>query len=342
MTNAAPVTSIDLATVRADRAARRVVRGWRRLTGADAGGGAGSARTLVGCSGGADSVAMLLALAGESDNLIAAYVRHPMRSRAETDADAAFVRALAARLGVPFVEAEVEPGQGNVEASSRRARYAALTGLAERHACPFVAVAHHGDDLLETQVMALLRGTSPRGLASMRPRRRLSDHITLIRPMLGGGGGVTREDTRRLCARAGVTPIEDRTNTDTARVRAALRVGGLAGLTPRAARRAHKTAALMREAQALIEERAAALRPKNGAWDRSALRGERSVVVSEALRREFGRLTGNRGLDALGRRALGPVIRAIRDGSAERRVFALAMGVRVILEGEIVRMEQPR
>lgn len=334
VTNATAQNPADPIAVRSDPAARRVVREWRRLTAPSECAAAVGGRTLVACSAGADSTALLLILAGATDNLVAAYIRHDMRPPAQTDLDLAFVRELAASLGVTFVTRDVSLEPGNPEAQARRARYAALTDLALEHACPFVAVAHHADDLLETQLMALLRGASLRGLASLRPRRRLSSRVTLIRPMLA----LTRDDAMRICAGAGVRPIQDATNLDTDRLRAALRAGVLGGLAPRAARRAHQTAALMRDAHALIAERAREVRADQGAWCRDTLAAQRTVVIIEAIRAEFRRQTLGVGLDALSSRALAPVVRAIRDESNEPRVFPLPSGVRIEVGERRVRM----
>ena len=358
VTNARSIATVDLAAVRALDAARAIARDWRRLTAADRGaragasvgesgggdgggggvGGVGGGRTLIACSAGADSTALVLALAAETDNLIVAYIRHDMRPRQETDIDLAQVRDLAEKLSLPFVTADapsaLRPASKNAEAAARRARYHALTDLAVEHACPFVAVGHHADDLLETQIMWFIRGASLRGLGSLRPTRTLSRRVTLIRPMLS----VTRDDARGICTLAGVTPVEDRTNADTRRLRAALRQGVLKDLAPKAARRAKVAAALARDAQRVISDRAFDIQPDSGVWKRDILARERLTVIIEAIRAEFRRQTEGVGMDALTHRAIAPVVRAIQDDTNERRVFQLASGVRMEVAGNEVRM----
>ncbi|MCA9283010.1 MAG: hypothetical protein KDA30_13295, partial [Phycisphaerales bacterium] len=196
------------------------------------------------------------------------------------------------------------------------------------------AVGHHADDLLETQIMWFIRGASLRGLGSLRPTRTLSRRVTLIRPMLS----VTRDDARRLCTLAGVTPVEDRTNTDTRRLRAALRQGVLKDLAPKAARRAKVAAAMARDAQRVITDRARDIRPDSGVWNRNILARERLTVIIEAIRAEFRRQTRGVGMDALTHRAIAPVVRAIQDDTNERRVFQLASGVRMEVADNEVRM----
>ena len=83
-------------------------------------------RLAVGLSGGADSVALLRALAERSRELglvlHAAHLHHGLRGE-EADGDLAFARGLASELGLPFHEAQVDAGaaaQGERQRPSRR------------------------------------------------------------------------------------------------------------------------------------------------------------------------------------------------------------------------------
>lgn len=199
---------------------RRVVAAWRMLTG-----GAGvrdsHRRTLVACSGGADSSALAIALASASSNIIIAHVLHDLRDMKTAAADRDSAAALSRMLEVPFVEARVRvrARAGNLEANARQSRYRALARLARSGECRFIATAHHEDDLAETVLMRLLRGAGPRGLSGIRSARPLSRDVTLIRPMLGIG----RSDAHAICRLADWQWVEDSTNADTSRLRAAVR-----------------------------------------------------------------------------------------------------------------------
>ena len=178
---------------------RKVARTWRELTG----GGRDrdhQRRTLIACSGGADSSALVVALAsampvprsvprpsvlrpspgsdgdGRADPpFVIAHVVHDLRPRPNALADRDAAKALADSLGLPFAEAEVRirTERGNPESIARRLRYTALKRLATAHNCPYIATAHHADDQLETMLMALLRGSGPRGLAGIAQSRPL-------------------------------------------------------------------------------------------------------------------------------------------------------------------------
>jgi len=207
---------------------------------------------VLAVSGGADSVALLLAClalqrrkkrASAPLAIAVAHVHHHLRDSA--DADAAWVTDLCRRLGVPSVVEHVRPAslKGNLAANARRLRYQALAEVAARVGAKFVAVAHHADDQLETMLMALCRGAGPRGLAGMRSARTF-DGITIVRPLLH----VRKRDCEDLCRKAGIAWREDPSNRDITRRRARLRrdvVPVLDELWPGAARRAARCAGIL-------------------------------------------------------------------------------------------------
>lgn len=330
---------------------RRLALAWRELTGGTRRGLDGCRRTLIACSGGGDSSGLVLALASaipDAEGLLTVgHIVHDLRPREEALADRDAAAALAEGLGLPFVETEVAARKagGNAEAAARRLRYAALTRLAEAEGCRFVASAHHADDQLETVLMGLMRGAGPRGLAGAARRRRLGrDGPWLIRPALG----VTRADLLALCEGAGWRPVEDRTNLDTTRLRAALRhqvLPVLERLRPGAALRAGRSARLIADAARLVQDRAAAVLGKAGRhdgeviWEREDLRGERAVVVGAALRMAASELMEGHGADRVTGRLITPAVRLIRGTSTDPRVFQWS-GVEVQVTAHRVRMRR--
>jgi tRNA(Ile)-lysidine synthase len=332
---------VTLRPLWASATARAIVRAWRELTG-----GSGvrdpERRTLVACSGGADSSALLLALGTRPGNVVAAHVVHDLRPRREALRDAARVRGLARALGVAYVQAEVRVRgvAGNAEANARAARYAALVRLARAHGCRYVCTAHHADDLAETVLMRLLRGSGPRGLAGMRGTRGLADGVTLVRPMLG----VTRMQGEALCTRAGWSWSEDATNRDTTRLRAALRarvLPVLAEIAPGYQARVARSAGLLDACARLLRGRARRLLPANHATggtcelDRARVRRTPEIVAGEAVRLAHTRVGGGTGADRVSQRVLAQVVRAARDGVGGTRVFSVG-GVRIEVTRERV------
>ncbi len=151
-------------------------------------------RTLVAVSGGADSVALLRALAaaalrsGQLDRLAVAHFNHQWRGQ-QSDGDQQFVESLAKQLGLPCHTARgTRPGGSNrglgSEALARRERYAFLRSAAEAAGARYIATAHTRDDQVETILHRILRGTGLRGLAGIPRLRRLGPDLALVRPLL--------------------------------------------------------------------------------------------------------------------------------------------------------------
>jgi tRNA(Ile)-lysidine synthase len=139
-------------------------------------------RLLLAVSGGADSVAMLLAFERIAPllrlELVVATVDHGLRRGSV--ADCRYVARLAGRHGIPCEVRKVEPGRsGGVEAASRQARYRALEAVARERGCHAIATAHTLEDQVETVILRLGRGTGTRGLRGILRRRG-----RVVRPML--------------------------------------------------------------------------------------------------------------------------------------------------------------
>jgi tRNA(Ile)-lysidine synthetase-like protein len=309
-----PAASPKKAVSRNHAVVREVARAWRSLTGGKSVRDDGR-RTLIACSGGADSSALVLALAAAAgvkagERLVVGHVVHDLRPRARAMADRDAARALAAGLGISFVEARVRVKRagGNAEDAARRARYRALARLARGAGCRFVATAHHGDDQLETLVMRLVRGSGVRGMRGVHASRKLGNEVTLVRPMLG----VTRADARELCGLAGWAWREDETNADCTRLRSAVRhevLPAIERLRPRAGVRAAGLARQLGGLFLVLEERVSGVweagspLPGGGrAWARGQLRGMLPVVLGELVRRGHAELVGAWGGQAFGTR----------------------------------------
>lgn len=328
---------------------KRIVEAWRELTSKRVGRRAGKGEaTLIACSGGADSCALVLALVGavggaskagrNGTRVVVAHVVHDLRGRSEALADRDAVRGLAQRLGVEFVEAEVVArGRGmNLEASARKERYRALIELARAKGIRYLATGHQADDQLETMLMALVRGAGPRGMWGMACKRCVwkgeseREHVWLIRPMLHPEAKVTREEARDVCRRAGVEWREDATNQDVSRARAAIRhrvVPELEKLRSGVAGRSAVAATLLRESTKVLDRAVARVvrraEQKGGVmrWSRAYLRGREGVVLGGVLRAAHREVSeGLGGEDRLAYQTIGRAVRAIRDDSTDPRV----------------------
>ncbi len=176
-------------------------------------------RLGVGVSGGADSVALLRALAERAPSLglvlHVAHLHHGLRA-AEADADLEFVRALAAELHVEFhftrvdTAAEAARAGEGIEEAARRLRYSWFRQLMSEIPLHAMATAHTRDDQAETVLAKLLRGAWTEGLGGIHPVVE-GPGGPVIRPLLGA----TRAEIESYLHALGQTWREDRTNRDT-------------------------------------------------------------------------------------------------------------------------------
>jgi tRNA(Ile)-lysidine synthase len=276
---------------------------------------ASGARVVVGCSGGADSLALLSLVAAAGVPAIAVHVDHGLR--AGSDADFAVVAAVGAELGVPARAAvvTVEPGP-NLEARAREQRYRALEAVRSEAGASAVLVGHTADDQAETVLLNLLRGSATAGLAAMPVRQG-----TLLRPILG----LRRRDTLEICARLGLAPLEDPMNAETRYRRVWLRREVLPALEAGANRDLRgllaRQAEIMREESDLLDSLAArALAAAGDPPAVAALAALEPALARRALRLWLGGSPPSLAtIDAL----LGVV-------AGDRRALELAGGRRVV------------
>jgi tRNA(Ile)-lysidine synthase len=122
---------------------------------------------VVAVSGGVDSMVLLDLLRQKPAlELIVAHFDHGMRDDSATDR--LLVQQVAKSYGLPYGFAEGKLGANASEATARQARYAYLRQIMKEHDASAISTAHHQDDLLETAILNLLRGTGRKGLSSLR------------------------------------------------------------------------------------------------------------------------------------------------------------------------------
>lgn len=132
---------------------------------------------VVAVSGGVDSVVLLELLSRQGNlKLIVAHVDHGIRE--DSAKSAHFVKELAGKYNLSYRQVRLTLGEDAGEEVARQKRYAYLRRLVRETKADAVITAHHADDVVETMVINLLRGTGWRGLAS------LASTDEIIRPLL--------------------------------------------------------------------------------------------------------------------------------------------------------------
>ena len=243
-------------------------------------------RVTAACSGGADSLALLLFLhthASELEiSLEALHIDHGFRP--SSSREAAYVRQVCGELGVPFHLAELrqerEDWRENAsEEWARNARY----DIYRRFTGPgkVVATAHTLSDQAETLLLRMARGTGLHGLGGIPARSR-----DVVRPLLG----ITRTQTEAYCRSQGRRWVEDESNQTDRYARNRIRHGVIPGLetvNPRAQEALAALALQMGELDQYFGAKARQLLAEADTWEGyrcQVLNGADLPILKEALR----------------------------------------------------------
>jgi tRNA(Ile)-lysidine synthase len=177
---------------------------------------------LVAVSGGADSLALASALVPESKNLLVNLVGltidHQLQKSSSEQAEKVLAQLL--ELGISQVEiikVDVDLVDG-LEASARRARYAALDSAAKKYNAKLIFLGHTLNDQAESVLLGLARGSGARSLSGMA---RCTGKY--CRPLLE----ISRSETLAACAENNLTPWIDPHNSDSQFARVRVRTDAL-------------------------------------------------------------------------------------------------------------------
>ena len=296
---------------------RGLITEWRRLELPT-----GEATVVVGVSGGADSVSLLIAIdelrqAGKLDiRMVAAHFNHRLRGD-ESDADEQFVRQLTSDRGIELAVGHAPPlDRANLEQGARTARYSFLKSTAENVDAFAILTGHTVNDQAETFLMNLIRGSGPQGLCGIKPIRPIDDRppreadgcevnpdeahgegptlfptsILLVRPLVTWA---KRLDTEGYCEEMGVEYRYDTMNEDTAYRRVRIRkilLPLLEDFNPRIVETLASTASLMQNLSPPDEVQAPA-GPELKLTDlRELAAGEETELIRTWLGRQRGTL----------------------------------------------------
>lgn len=167
-----------------------------------------SCRVVVGLSGGADSIALLIALRECGVDCIAAHCNFHLRGK-ESDRDSRHCVAVCEQLGVELVirdfdvQARRDATSESVEMACRSLRYEWWSEMSVTFDAKYIAVGHHREDNVETFFLNLLRGCGIAGLKGMLPV-----NGNIIRPLLD----VSRDEIENYVTSHGLSWVTDSTN----------------------------------------------------------------------------------------------------------------------------------
>lgn len=248
-------------------------------------------KILVACSGGADSVfALLLLIAYQKEigfDLEVGHFNHEWRGE-DSAKDAQYVEDLANKLSLSYHLASAGLDQSvKTETSAREARIAFLRNTAKGIGARVIAFGHQMDDILETQIQRLGRGSSIEGLIAPRPVHLFENGITHIRPILN----YTAEAIKDTLTKHDLDWCEDSSNNDESIVRNKLRKSIIPQLSECMQRDVSEGASRSRKLleedahflDELAKERLPACYKLEAKLDRLSLRSEKQALTRRAF-----------------------------------------------------------
>ena len=146
-------------------------------------------RILLGISGGPDSIFMLRQFHNIMKDcklhLVCAHFNHALRQ--EADSEEEFVKNICKDLGIKFVSEKKDVNKffdgDSLEQTARNLRFDFFLKLSRHFKIKKLALAHHKDDLVETVLMRIIRGTGLKGLRAFSPKSKFKG-LTVIRPLV--------------------------------------------------------------------------------------------------------------------------------------------------------------
>ena len=168
-------------------------------------------KVVLGVSGGPDSIAMFYILNELSKilnfEIFVAHINHGIRE--ESTDDEKYVEKWAKKFDIPFyvlhakVEEIAKSEKLGLEETGRKVRYDFFEEVLNKVGANKIAVAHNKNDLAETIIMHILRGSGSKGLCGIEPKQN-----KIIRPMLE----ITRDEIEEFCEKQNLNPRIDKTN----------------------------------------------------------------------------------------------------------------------------------
>lgn len=211
-----------------------------------------SDRVLLAVSGGIDSIVMAELFYQSGQPFAIAHVNFSMRG-ASSEADAVFVQNKAERYGVPFhlirfdTRAIARERGISIQMAARELRYDWFAQLLTEFSYACLATAHHKNDVLETLLLNLTRGTGIAGLHGILPRQN-----QVVRPLLFA----SRDQITAYAASNSLDHREDSSNADTKYARNRIRhlvVPVLTDLNPGLWQTLPRTVERLRAAETLMK-----------------------------------------------------------------------------------------
>ena len=165
---------------------------------------------VVAVSGGPDSMcllSLLTILKEEIDiNVVCAHVNHNVRE--ESAYEKSFVEEYCNNYGIVFEYMKIkEYGDDNFHNEARSKRYTYFNTIMEKYGAKYLMTAHHADDLIETILMRIVRGSTLRGYSGFSKVIKMEKY-NIIRPLIA----ISKEKIFTYCKNNKIKYVQDKSN----------------------------------------------------------------------------------------------------------------------------------
>lgn len=159
---------------------------------------------VVATSGGPDSMCLLNLIKDTNKKIICAHVNHKLRE--ESNEEAKMVKDYCTSNNITYEYYEITSYKGNTENYAREKRYEFFEKILKKYNSKYLLTAHHGDDLIETILMRIIRGN----LDNLEGFKKISkrDNYYIYRPLITK----TKEDILNYCKTNNIKYALDKTN----------------------------------------------------------------------------------------------------------------------------------
>lgn len=167
-------------------------------------------KIVVGVSGGPDSMALLSILVDFRKkidlSLVVAHVNHNVRR--ESAKEAKFLEEWCIEHGVLFEGMKIEKySDDNFHNEARTIRYTFFENMVHKYHANYLMTAHHGDDLIETILMRIVRGSTLKGYSGFQNMIDMGDY-KIIRPLVF----VTKQEIETYLSEKKIPYVVDQSN----------------------------------------------------------------------------------------------------------------------------------
>ena len=165
---------------------------------------------IIGVSAGPDSMALLHMLENNLNcKLVCAHINHNVRT--QSDEEEKYLKEYCKKKKIIFESTKIKSyKENNFENEARTKRYNFYEKLLTKYNSHNLFLAHHGDDLIETVIMKIIRGSNLEGYAGIKTFSYLENY-KIIRPLLS----LTKEDILKYNKEHNIKYYIDNTNEDT-------------------------------------------------------------------------------------------------------------------------------